>query len=119
MIQVKHLSYTYPDAAEPALHGIDLQIGATDFALVTGTSGSGKSTLLRCLNGLVPHFTGGRLGGEVVVDGHAKGIIVRDLVSGTSSRHAADAAGTADKGQPQYLSQGGDASTGNPEPDPR
>jgi succinate dehydrogenase / fumarate reductase flavoprotein subunit len=27
----------------------------------------------------------------VVVDGHAKGIIVRDLVSGVISRHAADA----------------------------
>jgi energy-coupling factor transport system ATP-binding protein len=38
--------------------------------LVAGPSGSGKSTLLRCLNGLVPHFSGGRLEGVVQVDGH-------------------------------------------------
>jgi energy-coupling factor transport system ATP-binding protein len=34
---------------------------------VTGPSGSGKSTLLRCLNGLTPHFSGGRFGGVVTV----------------------------------------------------
>ncbi|HMT22109.1 MAG TPA: ATP-binding cassette domain-containing protein, partial [Promineifilum sp.] len=38
--------------------------------LVAGPSGSGKSTLLRCLNGLVPHFTGGVLAGEGSVYGH-------------------------------------------------
>src|SRR5437764_8151432 len=37
--------------------------------LVVGSTGSGKSTLLKCINGLVPHFTGGRLAGRVVVDG--------------------------------------------------
>src|SRR5699024_8075276 len=37
------------------------------FVLLLGQSGSGKSTLLRCLNGLVPHFTGGRFGGAVRV----------------------------------------------------
>ena len=31
--------------------------------------GAGKSTLLGAINGLVPHFTGGTLGGRVVVDG--------------------------------------------------
>jgi len=37
--------------------------------LVRGPSGSGKSTLLRCLNGLVPHSTGGRFAGRVLVCG--------------------------------------------------
>jgi energy-coupling factor transport system ATP-binding protein len=32
-----------------------------------GLSGSGKSTLLRCINGLVPHFSGGRLSGTIRV----------------------------------------------------
>jgi energy-coupling factor transporter ATP-binding protein EcfA2 len=36
---------------------------------VMGPSGAGKSTLLRCLNGLVPHFYGGTISGEVRVDG--------------------------------------------------
>ena len=34
-----------------------------------GPSGSGKSTLLRCINGLVPHFSGGSLNGTIRVNG--------------------------------------------------
>ena len=37
--------------------------------LVMGHTGSGKSSLLRLINGLVPHHTGGILGGEIIVDG--------------------------------------------------
>ena len=37
--------------------------------LVIGPSGAGKSTFLRSLNGLVPHFYGGKLSGSVDVDG--------------------------------------------------
>ena len=33
--------------------------------------GSGKTTLLRCVNGLVPHFSGGTLRGTVTVDGRS------------------------------------------------
>lgn len=33
-----------------------------------GPSGSGKSTLLRCINGLVPHFSGGSLRGTIRVN---------------------------------------------------
>lgn len=33
-----------------------------------GSSGSGKSTLLRCINGLVPHFSGGNLSGSIRVN---------------------------------------------------
>lgn len=69
MIQLKHLSYTYPGAAQPALHDISWQVSPGEFVLIAGPSGSGKSTLLRCLNGLVPHFTGGQVGGQVWVNG--------------------------------------------------
>ena len=40
-----------------------------ELVLVVGPTGSGKSTLLRCINGLVPHFSGGTLHGVVTVDG--------------------------------------------------
>jgi energy-coupling factor transport system ATP-binding protein len=36
---------------------------------VIGATGAGKSTFLRSINGLVPHFTGGRFAGRVLVDG--------------------------------------------------
>jgi energy-coupling factor transport system ATP-binding protein len=69
MISISNLSYTYPTGQEPALHDISWQVADGDFVLVAGPSGSGKSTLLRCLNGLVPHFSGGMITGEVMVGG--------------------------------------------------
>ena len=42
-----------------------------ELLLVVGASGSGKSTLLRAVNGLVPHASGGRFGGDVVVFGRS------------------------------------------------
>ena len=69
MIRFVDVSVTYADAPEPALREVTLDIAEGELALVVGPTGSGKSTLLRCVNGLVPHFTGGRLDGRVVVDG--------------------------------------------------
>jgi energy-coupling factor transport system ATP-binding protein len=69
MITIDHLTYTYPNSNRRALQDVSWQVAAGEFILVAGPSGSGKSTLLRCLNGLVPHFTGGTVSGEVVVNG--------------------------------------------------
>ena len=70
MIHFDHLTYTYPDSSQPALADVTLHIAEGEFVLVAGPSGAGKSTLLRCLNGLVPHFTGGTLSGSVAVADH-------------------------------------------------
>jgi energy-coupling factor transporter ATP-binding protein EcfA2 len=69
MISFRHLSYRYPGCETPVLRDLSLQIEEGEFLLVMGPSGAGKSTLLRCLNGLVPHFYGGTVSGEVCVDG--------------------------------------------------
>jgi energy-coupling factor transport system ATP-binding protein len=69
MIRFEHLSYHYPDRELPVLRDLSLEIEEGEFLLVIGPSGAGKSTLLRCLNGLVPHFYGGTVAGEVRVDG--------------------------------------------------
>lgn len=63
------VAYRYPEAAERALDGVDLDLRPGQAVLVTGPSGGGKSTLLRALCGLVPHLHGGRFAGRVVVDG--------------------------------------------------
>lgn len=68
MISIRNLTFSYPQSREPALKDINWDISAGEFVLVSGSSGSGKSTLLRCLNGLVPHFSGGVLAGVVFVD---------------------------------------------------
>jgi energy-coupling factor transporter ATP-binding protein EcfA2 len=69
MIKISSLSFTYPGASQPALRGLNLYIPDGELCLVMGLSGSGKSTLLRCINGLVPHFSGGSLSGSIDVDG--------------------------------------------------
>lgn len=68
MISIRNLTFSYPQSLEPALKDINWDVAAGEFVLVSGPSGSGKSTLLRCLNGLVPHFSGGALAGVITVD---------------------------------------------------
>lgn len=69
MITFEDVSVTYDGAPAATLSHVDLQIPEGELALVVGRTGSGKSTLLKCVNGLVPHFTGGLLSGRVVVAG--------------------------------------------------
>ncbi|MGA2804283.1 MAG: ATP-binding cassette domain-containing protein [Acidimicrobiales bacterium] len=71
MIVFDRVTVAYPDASAPALEDVNLTIEEGHLALVIGATGSGKSTLLRCVNGLVPHFSGGRLNGTVTVDGRS------------------------------------------------
>ena len=72
MITLDHVTYTYPGngATRPALRDLSLSIDEGELVLVVGPSGSGKSTFLRCLNGLIPHFYGGKLSGRIDVAGH-------------------------------------------------
>ncbi len=69
-VRFEGVSYRYPQQIEPTLHDVDWRVAEGEFVVVAGPSGSGKSTLLRCLNGLVPHFSGGRFGGSALVAGH-------------------------------------------------
>ena len=67
MIRLSHLSFRYPQSSQPALVDFNLEIQTGTMTLVTGASGSGKSTLLRCINGLIPHFSGGTISGRIEV----------------------------------------------------
>jgi energy-coupling factor transport system ATP-binding protein len=69
LITLEGVSYRYPEADRPALSAITTAVEPGEVILLRGPSGSGKSTLLRCLNGLVPHSTGGQFRGRVVVCG--------------------------------------------------
>lgn len=65
---LRGLSFRYPGGPRPALAGVELDLEA-GLTLIGGPSGGGKSTLLRVLDGLVPHFHGGRVSGGAQVAG--------------------------------------------------
>ncbi|MCS7475464.1 ABC transporter ATP-binding protein [Umezawaea endophytica] len=69
MIEFHDVTVTYPGADRATLSTVDLTVDEGELCLVAGRTGAGKSTLLGAVNGLVPHFTGGRLAGRVVVAG--------------------------------------------------
>ncbi|MFQ5595329.1 MAG: ATP-binding cassette domain-containing protein, partial [Anaerolineae bacterium] len=69
VVDLRDVSYWYPECDVPALNGVSMSIEAGEFVLVMGPSGAGKSTFLRLLNGLAPHFTGGTIRGTVRVAG--------------------------------------------------
>jgi energy-coupling factor transport system ATP-binding protein len=70
-ISLLDVSFAYPDAPGHAIEAVDLAVEPGELLLVIGASGSGKSTLLRTSNGLVPHASGGRFAGDVVVFGRS------------------------------------------------
>src|SRR5205814_3688565 len=69
VLQAAGFGYRYPERAQPALEGIDLELASGSFTVLAGRSASSKSTLLRAASGLVPHFHGGEAWGELSVGG--------------------------------------------------
>jgi energy-coupling factor transporter ATP-binding protein EcfA2 len=69
ILRARELTYRYPEAREPALREVTLEIDPGSFTVLAGGTASGKSTLLRAACGLVPHFHGGEVSGELTVGG--------------------------------------------------
>lgn len=75
IIALQNFSYAYPavppTVARPVwvLDGVDLTVQAGEFVAIMGPTGVGKTTLCLALNGIVPHSTGGIIGGEVWING--------------------------------------------------
>ncbi|MXX03592.1 MAG: ABC transporter ATP-binding protein [Gemmatimonadetes bacterium] len=70
ILTLSDLAFTYRDAPKPALDQINYHHPRGEFTVIVGETGAGKSTLCRCLNGLIPSFTKGRLDGSLQVAGH-------------------------------------------------
>ncbi|WP_100445105.1 ABC transporter ATP-binding protein [Glycomyces xiaoerkulensis] len=69
MIRFDSVTFGYGD--RPILREVTFAVPEGEFCLLVGTTGAGKSTLLRSVNGLVPHFTGGTMSGEITVAGRS------------------------------------------------
>ena len=69
-IQFEDFSYHYPKTGT-GLDRVSLAIPYGSFTVLTGANGGGKTTLCLAMTGLVPHFFGGSLSGQVLVEGQS------------------------------------------------
>jgi energy-coupling factor transport system ATP-binding protein len=69
VVKFKNVTYTPPYSTKPILKSINLDIEEGEKIAIIGPTGSGKSTFIKLLNGIIPHLTGGKLEGDVIVDG--------------------------------------------------
>jgi energy-coupling factor transport system ATP-binding protein len=65
-IELKNVTFTYPDAKNQAINNLSLTIEKGQFVVLFGASGSGKSTLLRLLKKEIQ--PNGELSGEILVN---------------------------------------------------
>jgi ABC-2 type transport system ATP-binding protein len=64
-IEIKGLSFSYPEEATPVLHTFDLEIRNGERFGLFGPNGAGKTTLLSCMTGLLGYKQGSiRIFGE-------------------------------------------------------
>ena len=69
-LEAEALRYAYRNQDDSwVINDIDLGVRRDEYLLICGASGSGKSTLCRTFNGLIPHFYGGKVDGDVRVSG--------------------------------------------------
>lgn len=68
MIELKQISFSYPDEMNGSLENIELSIKKGEFILFCGRSGCGKTTITRLINGLIPNFFTGELKGTVTIE---------------------------------------------------
>jgi energy-coupling factor transporter ATP-binding protein EcfA2 len=74
IIEISNFKYAYPplvDGGQPisVFRGLDLVVARGEFVSIMGPTGVGKTTLCLALNGIVPHSTGGIMGGNVWIEG--------------------------------------------------
>jgi subfamily B ATP-binding cassette protein MsbA len=64
-VEFDNVSFSYPEAIQPALDGISIRIAPGETIALVGQSGSGKTTIAN----LVPRFYH-TTGGRILIDGH-------------------------------------------------
>lgn len=81
-LSLRNVHFTYPDATEPVLRGVDLEVAPGETVALVGLTGSGKTTL----TALVPRLFD-VTGGAVLLDG----VDVRELSTNVLRAHVATA----------------------------
>jgi energy-coupling factor transporter ATP-binding protein EcfA2 len=82
MLELRSVSYRYAGYAAQVLRDVSLTLGNGEIVGLVGGNESGKSTLCLVASGLAPASIGGRLTGDVLIDGiSVAGRPVHDLAS--------------------------------------
>lgn len=68
-VRIENLTWTYLNQEEPALSGIDLNVGEGDVLGIVGPNEHGKTTLLKAMSGMIPRSTDGIKKGSVELHG--------------------------------------------------
>lgn len=76
MVEVKHVSFTYPGGSAPALCDVSFSVQPGEFVLLMGPTGSGKSTLLRLLKKEIA--PAGQLQGTIVCSASHTGFVFQN-----------------------------------------
>lgn len=71
MLTLEGVSYRYPGDTHDTLHAVHLELPAGTVTGLTGPSDAGKSTLCAVAGGLAPRLLGGRLTGDIRLEGEA------------------------------------------------
>ncbi len=69
LLEVAGLTYYHPDASAPCICDISFTLDSGEFLIVAGPSGGGKTTFIKCINGVYPHLSEGKVEGRVIFDG--------------------------------------------------
>lgn len=68
-IELSDVSYRYPRTNRTVIKDLSLTVSRGEVLAILGENGAGKSTLCKILNGIIPHSVGGRMKGQVVIEG--------------------------------------------------
>jgi energy-coupling factor transporter ATP-binding protein EcfA2 len=80
LVDIRNVTYTHWNQTEPTLRDLSLQISRGTLTMLVGPSGSGKSTLCDLFNGVIPHLLGGKMEGDVWLEGaNTRNLAVKDL----------------------------------------
>ena len=71
MIRFTSFGFRYDQESRWIVRDLNVEILDGEFLVVIGPTGSRKSTLLRAIDGLIPHFSGGEMHGDVTIAGHS------------------------------------------------
>lgn len=89
IIEIKDFTYRYPRTKTPVLQNINLTINQGEFIGIVGHTGAGKTTLCMAMSGLIPQILGGKIDGEILINGkNTRDVEIDELIYSSEEKKA-------------------------------